>query len=60
MEVLGIVSRAAGCAFAVAIFVLWVAAMRKWDGSDDCDRTQCNTCPFPCDKRNDGRKDRPS
>lgn len=52
--------RVAGCAFAVAAFVIWLAAMNEWDGADDCDKSQCGACPFPCDKRNDGRGDRPS
>ncbi len=60
MEVLGIALRAAGCALAVVLFVVWLAAMNKWDGTDDCDTSQCGACPFPCDKRNDGRGDRPS
>ena len=60
MEVLGIVLRAAGCALAVALFAVWLYAMTKWDGKDACDPGQCDACPFPCDKRNDGCGDRPS
>ena len=40
MEVLGTVLRAAGCALAVALFVVWLAAMNEWDGTDDCDTSQ--------------------
>ena len=35
---------------AVAMIVYWIYRLAQWDGDDRCDETQCDTCPFPCEK----------
>ena len=35
---------------ALAAFVFWIHSLANWDGSGSCDETQCEACPFPCNK----------
>lgn len=35
---------------------MWIVALCKWDGDDTCDESECDTCPFPCDKHTEGRE----
>ena len=37
-------------AFALVCVVAWVYAMSHWDGQGGCDESQCDSCPFPCEK----------
>ena len=40
---------------ALAAFVFWIHSLANWDGSGSCDETQCEACPFPCNKhKNEG------
>lgn len=40
---------------ALAAFVFWIHSLANWDGCGSCDETQCDACPFPCDKhQNEG------
>ena len=34
----------------IVVLAYWMYRLAKWDGSDKCDETQCDTCPFPCEK----------
>lgn len=43
----------AAVAFALVCVVAWVYAMTLWDRQGGCDESQCDTCPFPCEKHND-------
>lgn len=29
----------------------WVVALVNWDGECHCDKSECDTCPFPCEDR---------
>lgn len=31
----------------LAAVVTWLVAPVRWDGSIPCDRSQCESCPFP-------------
>jgi hypothetical protein len=31
----------------LAAVVTWLVALVRWDGSIPCDRSQCESCPFP-------------
>lgn len=49
----GVISGVASVAatlVAMAMIVYWIYRLVKWDGKDQCDETQCDTCPFPCEK----------
>ena len=30
--------------------VIWVKSLVDWDCDDSCDKTQCSTCPFYCER----------
>ena len=34
----------------IAVIAYWIYRLAQWDGDDRCDETQCDTCPFPCEK----------
>lgn len=34
-------------ALSLAAVVTWLVALVRWDGSIPCDRSQCESCPFP-------------
>lgn len=37
-----------------AVFlVVWIISRVNWDGEYHCDKSECDTCPFPCKERND-------
>lgn len=51
--ILNLISLAVG----VAIAAFWVYSLATWDGQG-CTGDDCNTCPFPCEKRNGEKTDR--
>ena len=36
--------------FALVCVVAWLYAMTRWDKQGGCDESQCDSCPFPCEK----------
>lgn len=34
----------------LALMVIWIHSLVNWDGSCPCDKTQCESCPFPCEE----------
>ena len=41
---------------AVLIAVLWIVALTRWKGGKGCDESQCDSCPFPCEKHQNNDK----
>ena len=41
------ISKAQGSGLSQAAVVTWLVALVRWDGSIPCDRSQCESCPFP-------------
>lgn len=35
----------------VVCIVAWIVGVVHWDGKYECDEKDCDTCPFPCDRR---------
>ena len=46
----------AGMMAIFAAVIIWIVAIVKWDGNYTCDESDCDTCPFPCDKHTEGRE----
>ena len=42
-----VIIKALAWALSVAAVVTWLVALVRWDGSIPCDRSQCESCPFP-------------
>ena len=36
----------------VSLLILWVKGLASWDGENECDPKECESCPFPCDGHN--------
>ena len=33
----------------LAIVVVWIVSLCRWDGEKNCNPNECETCPFPCE-----------
>ena len=44
------IASAAADLLALIVFIYWLSRLVRWDGRERCDETQCDTCPFPCEK----------
>lgn len=42
-----VIIKALAWALSLAAVVTWLVALVRWDGSIPCDRSQCESCPFP-------------
>lgn len=42
-----IIFKALASALYLVAVVTWMVALARWDGSTPCDRSQCESCPFP-------------
>lgn len=42
-----VIIKALAWALSLAAVVTWLVALVRWDGSILCDRSQCESCPFP-------------
>lgn len=40
--------------FAILCVVMWIYSMVRWTQKGGCDESQCDTCPFPCRKHENG------
>lgn len=40
---------------AVLIVVLWIVTLTRWKGGKGCDESQCDSCPFPCEKHQNNK-----
>lgn len=47
----------------LAIVVVWIVSLWRWDGEKNCNPNECETCPFPCEgrsaKNNNGKETTP-
>lgn len=40
----------------IALVIIWINALVRWDGkAPPCDKSECDTCPFPCEEHNERR-----
>lgn len=44
------IASAAADLLALTVFIYWLSRLVRWDGRERFDETQCDTCPFPCEK----------
>lgn len=44
------IASAAADLLALIVFIYWLSCLVRRDGRERCDETQCDTCPFPCEK----------
>lgn len=48
-------------AVALALIIVWIVNLCRWDGDKNCNPEDCETCPFPCKEHtNKNRKDKQS
>lgn len=40
---------------ALLIAVLWIVTLTHWKGGEGCDESQCDSCPFPCEKHQNNK-----
>lgn len=41
----------------VACLIIWVVSLVNWDGEYHCDKSECDTCPFPCKEHDKERNE---
>lgn len=47
----GTVLSVIGMLVIIGCIVFWFVSLCQWDGEDECDPSDCDYCPFPCEKR---------
>lgn len=52
------IANAALGVMALAAFVFWIYSLVNWDGSCPCDKSQCESCPFPCEEHQKRRRNK--